>query len=439
MATPLVSIMCFTYNHVSFIRQCLDGFIMQKTNFPIEAIIHDDASTDGTADIIREYEKKYPDIIKPIYQKENQYSKGLDILTPVSRKFRGKYIALCEGDDYWTDEYKLQKQVDFLEENEDFSICFHPVKVYSEEKKRFIENLTVPEVPDITDIKTLVTKNNYINTPSVMYRTNQQVFKDLLNFPKLVIMDYCLHMLFAKYGKIKKLSDTMAVYRLHKGGILSLKPKEYQAQCWNKTVAGLISYFIDNQEISDILISIYKRGRGYQNEISIYFNKRNNYHEKTNHSFIGNEVDISYTIPIDTISIRLDPIKGCGCVISNFKALSYSGIVEYEPINGYKNNNGSIVFITDDPQIELKGAEQWIKIKYHIMPLTEFSHYNAIYGSLIAERDSLFNSLSWRITKPLRKFANFVRRYKVLRLFINRLLSVKRTIKHNYKNLYENE
>ena len=78
MQTPLVSICCITYNHTLYIRQCLDGFVMQKTNFPVEILIHDDASTDGTADIIREYEQKYPDIIKPIYQIENQYSKSID-------------------------------------------------------------------------------------------------------------------------------------------------------------------------------------------------------------------------------------------------------------------------------------------------------------------------------------------------------------------------
>ena len=102
---PLVSICCLTYNHAPYIRDAIEGFLMQKTNFPVEILIHDDASTDGTADIIREYETRYPDIIKPIYQTENQYSKGVKI----SREYqfsraRGKYIALCEGDDYWTDK-----------------------------------------------------------------------------------------------------------------------------------------------------------------------------------------------------------------------------------------------------------------------------------------------------------------------------------------------
>lgn len=112
---PLVSISCITYNHVSYIRQCLDGFLMQKTDFPFEIVVHDDASTDKTAEIVREYEKKYPNIIKPIYELENQYSKpGISINDITFPYLRGKYIALCEGDDYWIDENKLQMQVDFL-------------------------------------------------------------------------------------------------------------------------------------------------------------------------------------------------------------------------------------------------------------------------------------------------------------------------------------
>ena len=128
----MVSICCLAYNHEPYIRKCLDGFIMQKTNFKYEVLIHDDASTDQTANIIREYESKYPDIIKPIYQTENQHSKGVAI----SRKFqypraKGKYIAFCEGDDYWTDDNKLQKQVDFLEKNPEYSICVHQATLHN--------------------------------------------------------------------------------------------------------------------------------------------------------------------------------------------------------------------------------------------------------------------------------------------------------------------
>ena len=121
---PLVSINCITYNHCKYIRDALEGFLMQITNFPVEILIHDDASTDGTAEIIKEYEKQYPWLIKPVYQTENQYSKHNGTISKIQYgRARGKYLAFCEGDDYWTDHYKLQKQVDFLESNVWVDIC----------------------------------------------------------------------------------------------------------------------------------------------------------------------------------------------------------------------------------------------------------------------------------------------------------------------------
>jgi len=128
MSTPLVTIRCLVYNHEPYLRQCLDGFVMQKTNFPFEAIVHDDASTDRSAEIIREYAEKYPDIIKPIFETENQYSKKDGSLRRIMDKhMRGKYIAMCEGDDYWIDPLKLQKQVDFLELNSEYGLVYTPV------------------------------------------------------------------------------------------------------------------------------------------------------------------------------------------------------------------------------------------------------------------------------------------------------------------------
>ena len=125
MNKPLVSICCLTYNHEPYIKECIEGFLMQKTNFSFEVLIHDDASIDNTANIIRSYEKKYPDIIKPIYQTENQFSKGVRVtLVFQFPRAQGKYIALCEGDDYWIDPYKLQKQVDFLESNPEIVMTF---------------------------------------------------------------------------------------------------------------------------------------------------------------------------------------------------------------------------------------------------------------------------------------------------------------------------
>jgi len=126
---PLVSIITITYNQAPYIRECLDSLLMQKTNFPFKMIVHDDASTDGTAEIVREYAEKYPHIIIPIFQTENQWSKksGAGLASFVWPKARGKYIAFCEGDDFWTDTNKLQFQVDFLEEHPEFMGASHNV------------------------------------------------------------------------------------------------------------------------------------------------------------------------------------------------------------------------------------------------------------------------------------------------------------------------
>jgi len=122
--TLIVSIRCIVYNQAPYLRQCLDGFVMQKTDFRFEAIVHDDASTDDSASIIEEYAEKYPEIIKPILETENQYSKHDGSLRRiVDSACKGKYIALCEGDDYWTDPLKLQKQIDFMESHPEYGMC----------------------------------------------------------------------------------------------------------------------------------------------------------------------------------------------------------------------------------------------------------------------------------------------------------------------------
>ena len=132
---PVVSVYCMTYNHENYIRDCLDGFLMQKTTFPFEVIVHDDASTDRTQEIIREYAEKYPDIIRPIYQKENQRRlKVSAITTYVFPEVRGKYVAICEGDDYWTDEEKLQKQIEIMDAHPECHFCVCGVQEVSVNK-----------------------------------------------------------------------------------------------------------------------------------------------------------------------------------------------------------------------------------------------------------------------------------------------------------------
>jgi glycosyltransferase involved in cell wall biosynthesis len=138
---PLLSVCCITYNHELYIRDTIEGFLIQKTTFPIEIIIHDDASTDKTAEIIKGYFVKFPDLIIPVLQAENQYSKGIKAYSSyVWPQACGKYIALCEGDDYWTDPFKLQKQVDFLESNPDYGLVHSELDHYYVSSDKLIKN-----------------------------------------------------------------------------------------------------------------------------------------------------------------------------------------------------------------------------------------------------------------------------------------------------------
>ncbi|MEX2428340.1 MAG: glycosyltransferase [Bacteroidales bacterium] len=238
---PILTISCITYNHKNYIRQAIIGFLSQKTNFPFEIIIHDDSSNDGTIAIIKEFQTKYPDKIFPILQEENQFSKGEGGISTrfVWPKARGKYIALCEGDDYWIDPFKIQKQVDFLEKNKDFSICFHSVKIEKDGKLR--EDDITRDVPDSTDIYELA-KGNFIHTPSIVFR------KELLkaypeNFIKSQVGDYPLLMYLAQFGKIKKLEINAAVYRLHSNSMWNSIEKRTRRGRIIKYLELLVPYF----------------------------------------------------------------------------------------------------------------------------------------------------------------------------------------------------
>lgn len=214
----MVSIRCLAYNHEKFIRETLEGFVMQKTNFRFEAIVHDDASTDGTAEIIREYAEKYPDIIKPIYETENQYSKKDGSLFRITHEAcKGKYIAFCEGDDYWTDPYKLQKQVDFLETHPDFVMCSHVFKTYKEDSKIFELGLDVKE-DVVYDFDSYVSRNYWYTQPlTCIYKSSAFHLNEYLKYKYSKDVTLFYHLL--KKGKGLCMKDCMAVYRVHKGGI----------------------------------------------------------------------------------------------------------------------------------------------------------------------------------------------------------------------------
>lgn len=224
---PFVSIICDVFNHEKYIIDCLNGFAIQKTNFPFEILIHDDASTDNTQQLIKDFLNQHPElIILPIFQKENQYSKRIGIWEKFQMsRARGKYIALCEGDDYWTDEYKLQKQIDFLESHPEYVMCGHAHKTTFDDKT-FQEHYASKEDYTIEDI---LTDSWSIMTASIVYRNHSFTFPTW--FKTIRNGDMGLQMLLATKGKIHFINEIMSVYRIHPGGIsATLKP--LSQACW---------------------------------------------------------------------------------------------------------------------------------------------------------------------------------------------------------------
>lgn len=208
MEDIVVSVICNAYNHEKYIREALEGFVMQKTDFSYEVLVHDDASTDGTADIIREYEAKYPELIKPIYQTENQYSQKKSIsLSFQLPRVRGKYVAFCEGDDYWTDPYKLQKQVDALETNPEINICAHLAMVIQEDKQ--VGWIKPSEENCIFSPEQVIDGGGgFVATASLMYRSTL-----IEQFSKVMALDYVWQIYGSLQGGMLYLSDAMSVYR----------------------------------------------------------------------------------------------------------------------------------------------------------------------------------------------------------------------------------
>lgn len=208
-----VSVNCITYNQEMYIEEAIESFLMQKTNFNYEILIHDDASTDRTPEIIKNYERKYPDIIKLIIQKENQYSKGQKMLHLNASRAKGKYIAICEGDDYWLDPYKLQKQYDYMEGNSDCSMCFHAAEVVNIAKER-INLMTAYNRDCVSSTADIIGGGGgFMATNSIMYRNGviDNVPKFYVDSP---IEDYPLQILTSTKNYAYYSNDIMSAYRI---------------------------------------------------------------------------------------------------------------------------------------------------------------------------------------------------------------------------------
>ena len=216
MSEVLVTVVCITYNQEKYIEDAIKGMVNQKTDFKYEIIIHDDASNDRTADIIKKYHEMYPDLIVPIIQEENQYSQGVrisrDIVVPMAK---GKYIAFCEGDDYWCDENKLSLQINFLENNKEYSACVHntyKINCFDSNHKKTIMHEHLGdrdyEFEDVVlDMKW--------HTSSIVSRIEfYQTTPDFMKLKKKITGgDYITNLYLALNGKIHYIDRLMSVYR----------------------------------------------------------------------------------------------------------------------------------------------------------------------------------------------------------------------------------
>ena len=239
----MVSVICNTYNHEKYIASALEGFVMQKTNFAFEILVHDDASTDSTADIIRDFEKKYPDLILPIYQTENQYSRGGGITKRFQiPRARGKYLAFCEGDDYWTDPLKLQKQVTFMELHYEYSVCFHRCVVYDTWNNKYVQRLDIVNENIDVSVDMYLNQKKHIGQPlTMLFRKEMYNFEWHKYYTRYCDTMEIMHLLLT--GKGFYMAFEGGQYNLHKGGMSSMNPDlrrswencEDAQQMWNYT------------------------------------------------------------------------------------------------------------------------------------------------------------------------------------------------------------
>lgn len=245
----MVAIECMVFNHEPYIRQCLEGFIMQKTNFRFVAIVHDDASTDSSASIIREYEQRYPNIIHAIYETQNQYSKHDESLSRIMlnavRGTDAKYIAICEGDDYWTDPLKLQKQVDYLEGHPEVSLVYTGFNNVNEKSipivRPYYEFLRKHSKSG--DIFHQLIYRNFIMNLTVCFRSDIRMRNTYINNP-VPFYDYGLFLAASIHSKIKYFPEIMGNYRQTPGSLITSHKSEvnkklsqvrlYFAQCFLK-------------------------------------------------------------------------------------------------------------------------------------------------------------------------------------------------------------
>jgi glycosyltransferase involved in cell wall biosynthesis len=273
---PVVSIKCITYQHVNFIRDAIEGFLMQETTFPVEILIHDDASTDGTADIVRQYQAKYPQLIRTVLQTVNQHSQGTKFAKFLNPLLRGEFIALCEGDDYWTSSQKLQRQVEVLDADRYAVGAFHQAEMRGRDGE-FLDFVSPTSNASVLSFEDIVLVNNRA-TCSMLYRSKSRSSESLSWAKSLPMGDWPLQVELAASGYWRFLDENMAVYRKHGGGLWSgageAKVQEGTLRFYDAAVDrfGLCASNLVNQKRKELLAWLindavrrddWRKARGY--------------------------------------------------------------------------------------------------------------------------------------------------------------------------------
>lgn len=236
-----VSVLCMVYNHEKYLRECLDSLVNQKTTFTYEILVHDDASTDQSKKIIEEYYRRFPDKIVPIYESENQYSKGVmidkEILLP---KARGKYFCFCEGDDYWICSDKLQKQYDFLEKNPNYTFCVHNSIAVDRNSNKLYDILTSKDGGDLSCADFIANGGEFVSTNAIF--SYLSLARNLPKYFNYMTLDYFWQIYLSSCGKTYCFKDEMSAYRVESEEswtVKNVRDKEKSIVFKKKLIHGL--------------------------------------------------------------------------------------------------------------------------------------------------------------------------------------------------------
>lgn len=262
MKAPLVSVVMITYGHEKFVEEAIHGVFMQKTDFPVEFIIANDHSPDNSDSVIKELIQNAPENITVKYHLHEKNIGMMPNFIWAFNQSNGKYVALCEGDDYWTDDLKLQKQIDFLEQNEDYSICFHRTDdLLNGELVQLHYTFAGDKERAFTTSN--IIKNNIIHTPSVVLRKTEKIPDWFL---ELQMGDYPLYLLTSLKGKIKYLPEMMAVYRAGVG-VWGSKSTEFRELNLLKSLSVICKNFPDEKTKEQLEDNFFEKSQRFLNSI----------------------------------------------------------------------------------------------------------------------------------------------------------------------------